>query len=66
MSGSMRDRMPVSAAFIDEMRAVFGDADINTQLKRGMCGEPTFWAKEGGSEIGTKVSEEGWRTLAWE
>lgn len=51
---SLRDAMPSTAAFIDEMRAVFGAEDINASIRAGLDGQPTFWASEGGAEIGTK------------
>jgi hypothetical protein len=52
---SMREQMPETAAFIDAMRNVFGKDAIDGQIKRGMRGEPMFWATENGHTIGTKV-----------
>jgi len=52
--GRQRAGMPLCAAFIDDMRNAFGEADINQQQSRGMRGEPVFWASEGGVEIGTR------------
>lgn len=54
----LRDRMPKVAAFIDEMREVFGIEEVNALVRRGMRGEPTFWAGEGGIEIGTKSNDD--------
>lgn len=54
----LRDRMPNVAAFIDDLRAVFGVDEVNDQVRRGMRGEPTFWAGEGGVEIGTKSKDD--------
>lgn len=51
---NMRDKMPNVAAFIDELRAVFGAEMINAQIRKGLNGEPTFYARENGHELGTK------------
>ena len=53
--GSMRDEMPITAAWIDDMRATFGVQYINNIILRGMRGEPVFSAKENGYTIGTPV-----------
>lgn len=55
--GSMRDQMPVTAAWIDLMRAAFGAEHIDGQIRKGMKGEPVFWASENGHEVGTKEAE---------
>ncbi len=60
--GSMREQMPVVAAWIDEMRAAFGTAHIDGILKAGMRGEPVFFASENGHTVGTP-SAPGWRVL---
>lgn len=54
---SLREAMPIIAAFIDEMREVFGVDVINAQIKRGMRGEIGFWASENGQEVGTRFPE---------
>ena len=51
---SLREQMPQTAAFIDELRAVFGRESIDAQIRAGMRGDPMFWASEAGHEIGTK------------
>jgi hypothetical protein len=51
---SLRDQMPVTAAFIDQMRTMFGQESVDAQIRAGLRGEPMFWAREGGVEIGTK------------
>lgn len=56
---SLRAEMPITADFIDAMRAEFGAAEINEQIRRGMHGEATFYAKEGGHEIGRRDLREG-------
>lgn len=47
--------MPQTAKWIDELREAFGKEEIDAQIRKGMKGEPTFWAKENGIEIGTKT-----------
>jgi hypothetical protein len=51
---SMRDQMPECAALIDSLRKAFGKEMIDAQIRKGMRGEPTFWATENGHEIGTR------------
>lgn len=46
--------MPMTAAFVDELRAIFGREAIDAQLRAGVRGLPMFWARENGVEIGTK------------
>jgi len=45
--------MPVTASFIDQMREAFGRVEIDAQIRRGMQGSDTFYAKENGVEVGT-------------
>ena len=49
----LRLAMPTVAAWIDQHRAVFGEADTNAAIKAGIDGQPTFWARENGQEAGT-------------
>jgi len=51
---SLRDEMPLTAAWIDSMREAFGLEHINQQIKAGINGQPTFYAIENGFEVGTK------------
>ena len=52
---SMRESMPTIAAFVDELRQVFGTETINRSIKAGMAGQPgKFWASENGVEVGTR------------
>lgn len=51
----LRVAMPKVAAFIDDMRAAFGAEGINASIKGGMSGVPTFYARENGQEVGTKL-----------
>lgn len=53
----LRETMPQCAAFIDELREVFGAEEINAQIKLGMQGAQTFHARENGHEVGTRFSE---------
>ena len=57
MSKKARQTMPLVAAWIDEMRAAFGADIIDEAIRRGMRGEPTFWARENGHELGTRAPE---------
>ena len=45
--------MPEMAAFVAELRAVFGDT-IDEAVARGKAGEPTFFATENGRTVGTR------------
>jgi len=52
--GSMREQMPQTAAWIDELRQVFGADQIDPAIRRGMAGQPNqFHAIEGEFELGT-------------
>ena len=55
---SMRADMPQTAAFIDSLRDAFGADMINEQIRKGMKGEPTFYARENGHELGTPSRKE--------
>lgn len=61
---NLRTEMPQTAAWIDEIRAVFCTthedlASFNEQLVAGMNGQPTFYACESGREVGTKDPRPG-------
>lgn len=66
MSKPMRDAMPHTAAFIDDLRAAFGAEQINAQIKKGIAGLPGhFHARENGHEAGTPFADRGgWVSLA--
>jgi hypothetical protein len=53
--GSMREQMPVVTALIDDLRATFGKEMIDGQIRKGINGQPTFWATENGFTVGTKM-----------
>lgn len=49
---SLRQSMPQTAAWIDELRQTFGAEAINASIKNGMAGGSDFWASENGLEVG--------------
>lgn len=51
---NLRNEMPNVSAFIDKMREAFGKDMIDEQIRKGLRGEPCFYAKENGHEVGTK------------
>lgn len=63
MSKPLRKTMPETAAWIDTLRDAFGAESIEDAIRRGMAGEPTFYAIEQGREIGTRSSDNAntWR-----
>jgi hypothetical protein len=52
----LKEMMPRVAALIDDLVAVFGKDEIHGQVRKGLAGEPTFWASENGHEIGTRFA----------
>ncbi len=62
---SLRDHMPQTAEWIDELRAVFGTnpedlASINRQIKAGIDGQQgMFYAAENGRTVGRKETRQG-------
>lgn len=46
--------MPETAKFVDMLRIAFGAEAVDGQIRRAMRGEPTFWAREAGREVGTR------------
>ncbi|MEX3555315.1 MAG: hypothetical protein VB131_01370 [Burkholderia gladioli] len=47
--------MPEIAAFVDSLSDAFGRDYIEDLIRRGQRGEPTFYAKENGIEVGTRL-----------
>lgn len=45
--------MPEIAAFVADMKAVFGEQEIDEAIRRSRAGEPTFYACENGRTAGT-------------
>jgi len=58
----IRVRLPVSrpmpeiAAFVADMKAVFGAREIDEAIRRSKAGEPTFYACENGRTAGTPTA----------
>jgi hypothetical protein len=48
--------MPETAAWIDELRRVFGAEEIDGAIRAGLRGEPRFHAVEGDHEVGTPIT----------
>lgn len=63
--GSLRDAMPQTARFIDDLRRVFGQVYIDGILRRSMAGETDcFFAEENGKSFGTRFTPSG-EGLTW-
>ena len=58
---SMRNRMPKCAAFVDELREVFGVDEINQVIRDGLMancpGEKRFFASENGYVLGKRAPD---------
>lgn len=52
---SMREAMPQTAAFVDMLREAFGADAIDPSIRRGLAGEPTFYAEENGHVLGCRA-----------
>ncbi len=59
MSKPLRLAMPHTAGFIDALREAFGAPQIDQAIRAGIEGQPTFWARENGREIGTRAAPPG-------
>ena len=64
MTKPLRATMPIVAAWIDQMRSAFSAEEINAAIKAGMNGQPTFYARENGIEVGTRYHAPESRTVA--
>lgn len=62
---NLRDKMPKTADFVDRLREVFGKEYINDIIRRGIKGEPVFYAEENGITIGTPMPEKG-TAITWD
>ncbi|SNT28772.1 hypothetical protein SAMN06265795_12228 [Noviherbaspirillum humi] len=58
MKKDLRNEIPEVSRFIDSLRDAFGKEMIDAQIRKGMKGERTFYARENGIELGTKVCQE--------
>ena len=57
---SLRNEMPLTAAFIDLAREAFGAESVNAAIRKGIGGLPGhFHATEAGIEVGTPIPESG-------
>lgn len=45
--------MPEIAAFVADMKAAFGEREIDEAIRRGRAGQPTFFGCENGRSVGT-------------
>lgn len=54
---NLRQSMPQTAAWIDELRQTFGAEAINASIRNGMAGGSDFWASENGHEVGHRAPE---------
>jgi hypothetical protein len=52
-----RDLMPDVTSFVQALSDAFGADNIEAMIARGQAGEPTFYAKENGIEIGSRIHE---------
>lgn len=52
---TLRQAMPDITGFIDRLRDAFGPGLINPSIRSGIDGQPTFYARENGHEIGTPI-----------
>lgn len=59
MSKPLRLSMPHTAGVIDALREAFGASQIDQAIRAGIEGQPTFWARENGREIGTRAAPPG-------
>jgi hypothetical protein len=50
----LRRKMPQVSAILDELCEAFGKDSIHGQIRRGIRGEPVFYAAENGYEVGTR------------
>lgn len=53
---SMRDSMPQTAAWIDDLRAAFGAGAVNGAIRAGIGGLPVFFAAEAGHQLGAPAT----------
>jgi hypothetical protein len=62
----LKQKMPGVAAFVDDLVEAFGVAAIHGQIRKGLAGEPVFWASENGHEIGTRVDSGATSRVTWD
>jgi hypothetical protein len=60
----MREVMPETAKFIDAVRTAFGNAEVNTRIRRAMAGEAgNMHAMENGVRFGVPDLSSKWAVL---
>lgn len=64
MSGSMRDKMPECAAFLDDLRRVFGKDEVDGWIRVGIK-HGTFFASENGHVVGVEQDHSGYREATY-
>jgi hypothetical protein len=47
--------MPTVAGWVDELRDGFDAVAVNAAIRAALDGQPTFFATEGGAEVGTPL-----------
>lgn len=64
MTKPLRETMPFTTSIIDDFRANWPEADIVAAVRAGIDGQPTFWARENGQEIGTRAPYDANKAIA--
>lgn len=64
MTKPLRQSMPTVAAWIDNLREAFGASEIEPAIRAGIDGQPTFYARENGIEIGTRAPHDENKAVA--
>ena len=64
MTKPVREQMPKTAEWVDSLRRLHGLLPVDRQIRRAMKGEPVFYAKENGHEVGTKA-QAGTMAVRW-
>ena len=64
MSKPLRQATPWVTSIIDDFRDNWPESGIVESVKAGIDGQPTFWAKENGQEIGTRAPHVAERAVA--
>lgn len=60
----LRAAMPTVTGWIDGLREAFGADQIDPSIRAGIDGQPTFWARENGCEVGTQAAPAGDRAIS--
>ena len=59
----MRDAMPQCAAWLDDLRSVFGKEEVDGWVRVGLR-QGTFYAEENGHVVGVEQDHSGYRVAA--